>query len=146
MEFYLGGAPKYIMGISILNDTLDVQIQDVIPRIYTVKTIHEMSVKDFIEEYYKADMWDCPLEIELYNSQPDSAFEGWVELFLLGWLEIRNCTEENCFLVDTKGKLVAVESIVFGNLEITETNMKGMYVFSGPTIDALPIEFTATRK
>ena len=61
MEFYLGGAPKYIMGISIVNDTLDVQIQDVIPRIYSVKTIHEMSVEDFIEEYYKAEMWDCNL-------------------------------------------------------------------------------------
>jgi len=115
-------------------------------RIYSVQTIGGMSVEDFIEKNENADNWDCPLEIELYNSQPDTLFEGQVKLYTLGWLEISECAMENSFIVDTNDKLGPVEFIVFYNPEITETHMEGMYALAGPAIDSFLIEFTAVLK
>ena len=116
---------------------------------YIVDTIHGLSVEDFSK---KIGDYDLPLAImltdyQLYPEVDYSNFEGSVKLVRLGWQIINNYSDyagkKNSFYIYTKGKLDPVEHISFYIMEINETNMRGIYTCTGPTIDTPSYEFTA---
>ena len=113
-------------------------------RVYVVKTIQNVSVEEFAVNPLACD-W--PLVIKLENYKPNGTYEGSVKLANLGWLKIdRNCTEKNCFTIDTGDKLGPVEYIVIKKFNISDTNMTGWFGCAGSTIDTPALTFTAVRE
>ncbi|KAA3616591.1 MAG: hypothetical protein DWQ05_12740 [Calditrichaeota bacterium] len=108
---------------------------------YSVQTIDEKPTKEFERDY------DWPLEIIFEDYDSGEPILGSIKLAKLGWLPItQNCTEDNCFIVDTKGKLGPVEFISIKHQRITKKNISGMFYCAGPTIDTSGHEFTASAK
>lgn len=121
-------------------------------RTYLVKTINS-NTEEIITigvDNVPREFMEYPLEIEFENYRPDvpiNRLTGRVKLSTLGWRKISTTTTEpTIFIVKTIGKLGPVESIIFGFLDITEQNMKGVYCNMGPEFDGCPINFTAVRK
>ena len=115
---------------------------------YIVKTIAGISVEKYAARFegWETMDFDWPLVIDLENDVIDTVYQGWVKLARLGWTSIdRSCTEPNCFLLDTKDKLGPVEFIVFVNLDISPEQIIGTFDPAGPTLDTIPIPFTALR-
>lgn len=109
--------------------------------IYTVTTIFDMTMDDF-KKFIKDG--EYPLQIKL--KRYDTLYEGSVVLKILGEKKIsRNCTSERCFIIEVKGELGPVESIIFNTLEITDSFIKGWYCRTGPTIDTGCLPFEAVR-
>ncbi|MFC1547196.1 hypothetical protein ACFL5M_01590 [Candidatus Neomarinimicrobiota bacterium] len=117
------------------------------PGNYLVTTLDGITTEQFAETVADYTFFDWPLEIELTStSLNSSSYVGRVRLAKLGWTPIdRNCTEFDCFLLDTKEKLGPVEFIVFAHLDISSDQIVGTFDPSGPTLDTTPIPFIALR-
>ncbi len=116
------------------------------PGTYIVTSLNNMDVDAFTEQNSQWENYDWPLIIKLTNELTDTVYTGSVQLFRLGWVEIdRNCTyPQECFILDTKGKLGPVEDIVFSKLDISSTSMEGLFTNAGPTLDVTGVQFSAS--
>lgn len=113
-----------------------------------METIAGISVEEYAARFegWETMDFDWPLVIDLESGVIDTVYQGWVKLARLGWTSIdRSCAESNCFLLDTKDKLGPVEFVVFANLDISLEQIIGTFNPAGPTLDTIPIPFTALR-
>ena len=98
-----------------------------------------------------------PITIILEEYDPESEFRGTVNISLIGILDIsRNSNGKfdrfsaevdpsYMWKVDST-HFLPVDHVLFFDLLINNSEMKGKFVIGGPAIDILPIEFIASRK
>ena len=112
---------------------------------FEVETIHNLSIEEFADKFRGAFF---PTTIILEDYDPESDFSGTVNSSKFGLLSItQNCIGRfNCFIVALDSNYFPIEFIVFTDLIINNSEMKGQFTAGGSTIDTAGFEFTASRK
>ena len=111
---------------------------------FEVETIHNLSIEEFADNFKETFF---PNTIILEDYDPESDFSGTVNSSMFGLLSItRDCSMANCFVVELDSSNFPLEFLIFNDLIIDNTQMKGEFAAGGSTIDYAGFEFSASRK
>lgn len=112
---------------------------------FKVETIHNYSIEEFADNFGGAIF---PITIILEDYDPESDFSGTVNTSKIGLSSItRSCLGDfNCFIVDLDSSYFPIEFLVFNDLIIDNSEMKGQFAVGGSTIDTPSFKFIASRK
>jgi len=111
---------------------------------FKVETIENYSIEEFADNFGGAIF---PITIILEDYDPESDFSGTVNISKIGLLSItRNCSMANCFIVELDSSYFPMETLLFYDLIIDHSEMKGGFTVGGSTIDSGGSVFSASRK
>lgn len=97
-------------------------------------------------EEYKEIHSDAVYPIEFRLTEPIEEFSGTVVLENFGAKDIKKFFGGDVFKVDINYQIKGVEYIIFNEIEVDSATIKGVYWFSGSTIDSRPSDFLAVKK
>ena len=112
---------------------------------FDVTTVHNLSIEEYASNHEGSTY---PITITLIDYEPESDFSGTVYTSKIGLSSItRNCFGGfDCFEIVLDSSYFPFESLVFSDLIINNSQMKGNFTVSGSTIDYVGFEFIASRK
>lgn len=112
--------------------------------IYKVVKINNIDIGEY-KETYNGTIF--PIEFQLIDPIVD--FKGRVIFENLGIENLMKIISEDIlediFYVDINDKIKGVEYVMFEEIEIDSTTIKGIFSFIGPTIDTRPNDFLAEK-
>jgi hypothetical protein len=112
--------------------------------IYEVIKIDDRDIEEF-KEIHSRSVY--PIEFRLFDPVED--FKGRVVFENLGLKNLKIFGEgiiEDIFYVEINYEIEGVENVIFQEIEIDSSTIKGVYYLSGPTIDSRPSDFLAIKK